>query len=75
MTGIIYIGATAVTREWNGYRNESAQKVGTRGENSPVVPAGSRTCDLSITSPTLTAEQSLLPILSREVYWRVAVRQ
>ena len=45
--------ATAVTRGWNGYRNESAQKADPREENSPAAPAGIRTHDLSITSPAL----------------------
>ena len=46
--------AAAVTREWSGYRNkESAQKVDPGEENSPAAPAGTRTRDLSITSPTL----------------------
>ena len=45
--------ATAVTRGWNGYRNESAQKVDPGEENSPVVSAGTRTRDLSITSAAL----------------------
>ena len=42
--------ATAVTRRWNGYWNESAQKVDPGEENSPAAPAGVRTRDLSITS-------------------------
>ena len=45
--------ATAVTRGWNGYRNESAQKVDPGEETSPAAPAGIRTRDLSITSPAL----------------------
>ena len=45
--------ATAVTRGWNGYRNESAQKVDPGEENSPAAPAGIRTRELSITSPAL----------------------
>ena len=45
--------ATAVTRGWNGYRYESAQKVDSGEENSPAVPAGIQTRDLSITSPAL----------------------
>ena len=45
--------ATAVTRGWNGYRNESAQKVDPGEENSPAAPATIRTRDLSITSPAL----------------------
>ena len=45
--------ATAVTRGWNGYRNESAQKVDPGEENSPVVSPGTRTRDLSITSAAL----------------------
>ena len=43
--------ATEVTRGWNGHRNESAQKVDPGEEISPAVPAGTRTQDLSITSP------------------------
>ena len=45
--------ATAVTRGWNGYQNESAQKVNPGEENSPAAPAGIRTRDLSITIPAL----------------------
>ena len=45
--------ATAVTRWWNEYRNESEQKVDLGEENSPACPAGIRTRDLSITSPAL----------------------
>ena len=50
-----FLRATVVTRGWNGYRNteESAQKVDPGEENSPGVPAGIRTRDLSITSPAL----------------------
>ena len=50
-----FLRATVVTRGWNGYRNnwESAQKVDPGEENSPAVPAGIRTRDLSITSPVL----------------------
>ena len=47
--------ATAVTRGWNGYRNESAQKVDPAEENSSAAPAVIRTSDLSITSPVLSA--------------------
>ena len=43
--------ATAVTRGWNGYRNESQeQKVDSGEENSSAAPAGTRTRDLSNTS-------------------------
>ena len=35
--------ATAVTQGWNGYQNESAQKVDPREENSPAAPAGIQT--------------------------------
>ena len=45
--------AIAITRGWNGYRNESAQKVDPGEGNSPAAPAGMRTRDLSITSPAL----------------------
>ena len=45
--------AIAVTRGWNGYRNKSAQKLDPGEGNSPAVPAGTRTRDLSITSPSL----------------------
>ena len=49
-----FLRATVVTRGWNGYRKkESAQKVDPGEENYPAVPAGIRTRDLSITSPTL----------------------
>ena len=43
--------ATVVTQGWNGYGNGLAQKVDPREENSPAVPAGIQTHDLSITSP------------------------
>ena len=47
--------ATAVTRGWNGYRNESQhkKKVDRGEENYPAASAGTGTRDLSITSPTL----------------------
>ena len=45
--------ATAVTRRWNEYRNESAQIVVPGEENSSAAPAGIRTRDLSITNPAL----------------------
>ena len=45
--------ATAVTRGWNEYRYESAQKVDRGEENYPAAPAGIRTRDLSNTSPAL----------------------
>ena len=45
--------AAAVTRGWNGYQNESAQKVDPGKETAPTAPAGIRTCDLSVTSPVL----------------------
>ena len=32
--------ATAVTRVWKGYRNESAQMVDPEADNSPAPPAG-----------------------------------
>ena len=56
--------ATAVTRGWNGYRNqESAQKVDPGEENYPATPTGTRTRDLSITSesgaPPLSYPRSL----------------
>ena len=44
---------TAVTRGWNGYRFESAQKVDPGEQNCPAIPAGTRTRDLSIASPAL----------------------
>ena len=44
---------TAVTRGWNGHRNESAQKVDPGEEISPAAPSGIRTRDLSIASPAL----------------------
>ena len=40
-----------VTRGWNGYWNESAQKFDPGEENSPTAPAGIRTSDRSIMSP------------------------
>ena len=45
--------ATAVTQGWNGYQNESAQKVDPREENSPATPAGIQTHNLLITSLAL----------------------
>ena len=46
--------AAAVTRGWNGYRNKkSAQIVDPGEENSPAAPAGTRTRDVSVTSPAL----------------------
>ena len=45
--------ATAGTRGWNAYRNESAQEVDPGEENSTAVPAVIRTHDLLITSPAL----------------------
>ena len=49
-----FLRATVVTRGWNGYRNKSQHRKSTLGEeNSPAVPAGIRTRDLSITSPAL----------------------
>ena len=49
-----FLRATVVTRgvEWIP-KSESAQKVDPGEENSPAVPAGIRTRDLSITSPVL----------------------
>ena len=43
-----FLRAIVVTRGWNG-----AQKVDPGEENSPAIPAGIRTRDLSITSPVL----------------------
>ena len=50
-----FLRATVVTRGWNGYRNKSQHRksVDPGEENSPAVPAGIRTRDLSITSPVL----------------------
>ena len=45
--------AIAIARRWNGYRNESAQKVDSGEENSTAAPAGTRTRDFSIMSPAL----------------------
>ena len=46
--------ATAVTLGWNGHRNKSQHRKADRGEeNSLAAPAGTRTRDLSITSPAL----------------------
>ena len=47
-----HLRVTAVTQGWNGYRNESAQKVDSGEENSPAAP-GIRTRNLLITSPAL----------------------
>ena len=48
-----FLRAAVVTRGWNGYRNESAQKVNPGEENYPAVPAVIQTHDLSIMSPAL----------------------
>ena len=53
MTGIFYVLLRYVTRWWNGYRSKSAQEVDPGEGNSPAVPTGDRTRDLSITSPAL----------------------
>ena len=45
--------ATAVTQGWNGYQNESAQKVDPGEENFPITPARTQTHDLSIMSQAL----------------------
>ena len=46
--------ATAVTLGWNGHRNKSQHRKADRGEeNSLAAHAGTRTRDLSITSPAL----------------------
>ena len=48
--------ATAVTRGWNEYRKKSQHrklKIDSGEEHSPAAPAGTRTRDLSITSPSL----------------------
>ena len=37
----------------DGYRNESAQKINPGEEKSPAAPTGTRTHDLSVTSPAL----------------------
>ena len=39
--------ATAVTLGWNGCQNKSAQKTDPGEENSPAIPAGTQTQDLS----------------------------
>ena len=44
--------ATAVTQGWRGYRNKSQHR-NRPEETSPAAPAGTRTKDLSITSPAL----------------------
>ena len=55
--------ATVVTRGWNGYRNKSAQKVDPGEENSPAVPVGIRTLDLSNhESGAVTTELSPAPL-------------
>ena len=46
--------AAAVTLGWNGYKNKSQHKqIDPREENYPAAPVGTRTRDLSITSPAL----------------------
>ena len=44
-------------------KEESAQKVDPGQENSPATPAGIQTRDLSVTSPVLTTELSVLKIM------------
>ena len=45
--------AAAITRVGTDTEQESARKVNFGKEHSPAAPAGTRTRDLSITSPTL----------------------
>ena len=45
--------ATVVTRGLERTQNESAQKVNSGEEHSPATPAGTRTHNRSVTSPTL----------------------
>ena len=48
------VRTTAVTRGWDGYRNMSQhKKVDSGQEHSPAAPAGTRTCNLSITGAAL----------------------
>ena len=58
-----HLRATAVTRGWDGYRNQSHVKVDKGEDNSPAAPAGTRTNDLSTSheSGAVTTELPLLP--------------
>ena len=47
------IRATAVTRGWNGHQLRVSKKVNAGEVNSPAAPAGTRTRNLSVTSPAL----------------------
>ena len=55
--------ATAVTLGWKGeYRNKSLHRKLTLEKTiSPAAPAGTRTRDLSITSPTLLTTELAVP--------------
>ena len=53
--------ATAVTRGGTDIEKESAQKVNYSEENSPAAPAGTRTRNFSITSPTLCKQAVSAP--------------
>ena len=62
--GLNLLHATALTRGWNGYRNKSQHRKFTleKIENLPAAPAGTRTRDLSITSPALDHCSGLSPL-------------
>ena len=62
MTGVFYVAL----RQLGGgtdTEEESAQKVNSGEENSPAAPAGTRTRNLSITSPALYQQVILAPTL------------
>ena len=72
--------SATVTRAWNQYWSESAQRADFGEENYPAGPTGDRTRDLSITSPAL--RHSAIPscpiffrkFFRRSVVWVTVVR-
>ena len=71
-----FLHATAVTRGWNGYRNKSQHRKSTLDweENSPAVPAGIRTRDLSITDESGALTTELSPPNSRDIFSQIYKR-
>ena len=69
--------ATAVTRGWNGQIGVSTESC-PRGKHYPAASAGTRTCDLSITSPVLyPLSYPRFPVTGRETEtdWQTETRQ
>ena len=66
--------ATAVTRGWNGYRNESAQKVDPGEDNSPAAPV--QRCFTSTMSVRTVSdgEPRTAASTSTQLLYNVAVR-